>query len=134
MSIESQIEQFLASSIFGVVGASTKRSKYGNKVLRCYQQNGRQAVPVHPREQQIEGVVCVSSVTDLPEGAESISLVTPPQVTEEIVKQAATCGIKNIWMQTGSESRAAIQYCEEQGLNIIADGSCILVVLGYHEY
>lgn len=37
MMIEKQLEQFLASPVFAVVGASTNRDKYGNKVLRCYQ-------------------------------------------------------------------------------------------------
>jgi predicted CoA-binding protein len=133
MSIEEQIEQFFASPIFGVVGTSTKRNKYGNKVLRCYQQNDCQVIPVHPFELQIEGVDCVASVADLPKGVESISIITPPRITEKVVKQAAAKGIKNIWMQTGAESPAAVQYCEEQGLNIIADGSCLLVVLRYRE-
>lgn len=133
MTIEEQIEQFLASPIFGVVGVSSNRDKYGNKVLRCYQQNDRQVIPIHPLNTQIEGVNCVASVIDLPEGVESISTITPPKITEKVVKQAAAKGIKNIWMQTGSESPAAVQYCEEQGINVIADGSCLLVVLGYHE-
>ncbi len=133
MTIEEQIEQFLASPIFGVVGVSANRDKYGNKVLRCYQQNDRQVIPIHPLNTQIEGVNCVASVTDLPEGVESISTITPPKITEKVVKQAAAKGIKNIWMQTGSESPAAVQYCEEQGINVIADGSCLLVVLRYHE-
>ncbi len=134
MSIEEQIEQFLTSTVFGVVGASTNRDKYGNKVLRCYQQNNRQVIPVHPSEAQIEGVNCVASVSDLPVGAESISMITPPKITEKIVEQAAAKGIKNIWMQPGSESPAAVKFCVEQGLNVIADGSCLLVVLGYHEH
>jgi len=33
------IETFLKAEAFGVVGASEDRSKYGNKVLRCYLQN-----------------------------------------------------------------------------------------------
>ena len=133
MTIEEQIEQFLASPIFGVVGVSANRDKYGNKVLRCYQQNDRQVIPIHPLNTQIEGVNCVASVTDLPEGVESISTITPPKITEKVVKQAAAKGIKNIWMQAGSESPAAVQYCEEQGINVIADGSCLLVVLRYRE-
>ena len=44
------ITRFLASPAFGVVGASPRRHKYGNKVLRCYQQAGRRAIPVNPRE------------------------------------------------------------------------------------
>ena len=134
MTIEAQIEQFLASPIFGVVGASTDRDKYGNKVLRCYQQHDLLVIPVHPREKEIETVGCVASVIDLPEEVQSISIITPPKITEKVVEQAAARGIKNIWMQVGSESPAAVRYCEEHGLNVIADGSCVLVVLGYHEH
>ena len=134
MTIEKQIEQFLAASVFGVVGASTKRDKYGNKVLRCYQQNKCQVIPVHPQEKQIEGLECVASVADLPAEAQSISIITPPRITEKVVEQAAAHGVKNIWMQIGSESPAAVQYCEERGMNVIADGSCVLVVLGYYEH
>jgi len=134
MDIEKKIEQFFTSPVFGVVGASTNRDKYGNKVLRCYQMNNLQAIPVHPIEQKIEGLDCVASVAALPADVQSISIITPPQITEKIVAQAAARGIKNIWMQIGSESPAAVKYCEEQGINVIADGSCVLVVLGYHEH
>jgi len=134
MTIEKQLEQFLSSPAFAVVGASTNRDKYGNKVLRCYQQNDRPVIPVNPKEKQIEGINCVASVADLPTEVESISVITPPEITEKIVKQAAAKEIKNIWMQPGAESPAAVKYCAEQGLNIIADGSCLLVVLGYHEH
>ena len=133
MTIEKQLEQFLAAPMFAVVGASTNRDKYGNKVLRCYQQNNRPVIPVHPKEKQIEGIDCVASIVDLPAEVESLSVITPPKITEKIVEQAAAKGIKNIWMQPGAESPAAVQYCKEQGINIIADGSCLLVVLRYHE-
>ena len=134
MTIEEKIKQFLTSPTFGVVGASTNRDKYGNKVLRCYQMNNLRAIPVHPVEQNIEGVDCVASVAALPADVQSLSIITPPQITEKVVEQAAARGIKNIWMQIGSESPAAVKYCEDQGLNVIADGSCVLVVLGYHEH
>ncbi len=131
MSSAAQIEQFLSSAAFGVVGASSRRHKYGNKVLRCYQQNGRRAIPVNPVEKAIEGETVVASVTDLPPEVQSISLITPPQVTEKVVELAVAAGIKNIWMQPGAESPAAIEFCRRQGVNLIADGSCVLVVLGY---
>ena len=133
MTIDQKIEQFLASDVFGVVGASSKRHKYGNKVLRCYQQNRRQAIPVNPVEKEIEGATVVASIADLPDEVQSISLITPPQVTEKVVEQAAARGIRNIWMQPGAESLAAIEFCRKAELNLIADGSCVLVVLGYRE-
>jgi predicted CoA-binding protein len=132
-SIADQISRFLASPAFGVVGASARRQKYGNKVLRCYQQNGRRAIPVNPREQAIEGTACVASVADLPDDVKSISVITPPEVTERVVEEAARKGIEHVWMQPGAESERAIASCEAAGINVIADGSCLLVVLGYRE-
>lgn len=129
-----EIETFLQADVFGVVGASADRSKYGNRVLRCYLMNGRVAVPVNPKEEMIEGIPCVASVAELPPEVESISVITPPSVTEQVVVQAAAKGIKNIWMQPGAESRHAIDFCREKGINVIADGSCILVVLGFREH
>ncbi len=132
-SVDDRIAKFLSSPAFGVVGASTSREKYGNKVLRCYLQKGRRAVPVHPREAAIEGVPCVASVAELPADVQSISVITPPAVTEQVVEQAVARGIRNVWMQPGAESPRAVARCEAAGVNVIADGTCVLVVLGYRD-
>lgn len=129
-----EIDEFLKAEAFGVVGASSDRSKFGNRVLRCYQEHGLKAVPVNPKEKEIEGTPCVASVADLPDDVTSISIITPPLVTEQVVEQAAGKGIRNIWMQPGAESPQAVAFCREHGINVIADGSCILVVLGYREH
>ena len=128
------IDRFLSSPAYGVVGASPRRHKYGNKVLRCYQQNGRRSIPVNPRESEIEGAACLASVRDLPDDVKSISVITPPAVTERVVQEAIRKGIQHVWMQPGAESARAVAACEAAGINVIADGSCVLVVLGYPEY
>lgn len=130
---DPRIARFLAAAAFGVVGASADRAKFGNKVLRCYLQHGRQAMPVNPRATHIEGVACVPSVADLPEEVTSLSLITPPAISERIVSQALARGIRNLWLQPGAESPAAIDACAAAGGNCIADGSCLLVVLGYRD-
>lgn len=133
MGISEKIEKFLSSSAYGVVGASVDRNKYGNKVLRCYLQNERNAIPINPKASSVEGIETVESVSELPDQAESISVITPPPVTLKVVDQAIDRGIRNIWMQPGAESDEAVRLAEEAGLNVIADGSCILVVLGFRE-
>jgi len=133
MNFQEQIDRFLRSEAFGVVGASANRDKYGNKVMRCYQQHSLVAIPVNPKEAKIEGIDCVADIMDLPSHVRSISVITPPHVTEQVVAAAITKGIVNIWMQPGAESSKAVDMCRENGVNVIADGSCILVVLGYHE-
>ncbi len=122
--------RFLASPAFGVVGASRDRNKYGNRVLRKYLQHGLEAYPVNPRETDIEGLEVYPDIAKLPERVQSLSIITPPAITEGVVRQAIAKGIPNLWMQPGAESPAAIRLAEQAGLNVIADGSCILVELG----
>lgn len=133
MNIDQAIEQFLSSPAFGVAGASSNRQKYGNKVLRVYLQNHKKVYPINPNEKIIEGTDCVASVNELPDEVKSLSIITPPPITERIVEQAIAKGIKNIWMQPGAESPAAIANCIKNHINVIADGSCILVKLHFHE-
>lgn len=135
MTTSERIDLFLGAEAFAVVGASSRPYKYGNKVLRCFLQNRRVVVPVNPRAAEIEGLTCVASVNELPGHVLSISIITPPEVTELVVEQAIAKGrIRNIWMQPGAESARAVEACERAGVNVIADGSCVLVVMGYHEH
>lgn len=128
---KSKIEQFFTSGAYAVVGASKDRTKFGNKVLRCYLQNNLQVTPVHPLEKEIEGVACVNKLSQLNPEVKSISVITPPAITEKIVEEAQQQGIKNIWMQPGASSPEAIKKCQEYGINVVADGSCVLVELGF---
>ncbi|VVC77295.1 hypothetical protein AQUSIP_26220 [Aquicella siphonis] len=132
-ALDKQIESFFNSEAYGVAGASNHREKYGNKVLRVYLQRKKKVYPVNPREKIIEGVPCVPDVFSLPDEVKSLSIITPPPVTEIIVIQAIQKGIRNIWMQPGAESISAIQLCQSRNVNIISGGPCILVVLGFHE-
>jgi predicted CoA-binding protein len=127
------IRAFLAEGPWAVVGASTDRSKYGNKVLRCYLQHGLAVTPVHPRELEIEGARCAKSIAELPAGVRGLSIITPPPVTEKVVEEAAAAGIRRLWMQPGAESDKALERARELGLEVIARGPCLLVVLGYRE-
>jgi len=128
--MQSNIEKFLSSPAFAVIGASQDRYKFGNKVLRCYLRHHAMVYPVNPHVADIEGLPCIKQIIHLPPEVKSISIVTPPAVTEEIVEEAIKKGIKHIWMQPGAESAAAIMICEKHGINVIAGGPCILLTLG----
>lgn len=127
------VQRFLAEKRFAVVGASADRTKYGNKVLRCYLQNGRDAVPVHPKETVVEGATAYSSLSSIPGGVGAVSVITPPAVTEKVVEEAAKLGIRHVWMQPGAESEAAVRRARELGIDVIAGGPCVLVVLGFRD-
>ena len=128
-----KIEQFLAAPAFAVVGASANTEKYGYKVFSCYLQNGRHAYPVNPNADTVLGHAVYPDLGSLPEPVTAVSFITPPAVTEQVIDQAIAAGVKHVWMQPGAESDAAIRKAEAAGLNVIAGGPCILLVLGYRE-
>ncbi len=125
----NNIEEFLKASTFAVAGASRDRSKYGNKVFRAIVASGRTVYPLNPTAPEVEGAVVYASIAVLPAVPESLSIVTPPHITREVIQQAIAAGVKNIWMQPGAEDSQASQAARDAGLNVIDDGSCILVSL-----
>ena len=133
MSLDNQIKSFLSATSFGVVGASNDPDKYGHKCFKCLLQAGRTAYPVNPRAKEVLGHPAYPDVASLPEKVESLSIITPPSVTEKVVDDAIAAGVKNLWMQPGAESRAAVDKATRAGLNVIPGNACLLVVLRYHE-
>ncbi|MBN1947476.1 MAG: CoA-binding protein [Bradymonadales bacterium] len=131
--IEERIQQFLESKVYAVAGASTDRDKYGNKTLRVYQQRERKVYPINPNAETVEGLPAYPDVQSLPDDVEAISIVTPPAVTLDVVRQALAHGIRRFWMQPGAENEEAIAEAEAAGAIVIHGGPCVLVVLRYRE-
>jgi predicted CoA-binding protein len=88
---------------------------------------------VNPNASKVEGLAAYPDLASLPEPVHGISIVTPPEVTDSIIEEAAEAGIEHVWMQPGAESPTAVGRAEQLGLNVIAGGPCLLVTLGYRE-
>ncbi len=124
-----QTADFLAAESFAVAGASRNPAKYGNKIFLALLNSGRSVVPINPSATEVAGHAAYGSLAKLPSVPESLSIVTPPEITLTIVQEAIVLGVKNVWMQPGAENPLASQIARDAGLNVIDDGSCILVLL-----
>jgi len=126
---QSRIEAFLTAKTYAVVGAGNDMSKYGAKVFAAFLRTRREAYPINPGQDTVQGHRAFPSLRDLPEPVEAVSIITPPHVTERIIEEAAAAGVKMIWMQPGAESAEAIHRAEELGMSVIAGGPCFLVAV-----
>ena len=113
------VEDFINQRVWAVVGASTDSTKYGNRIFRDLREAGYTVYGVNPRGGEIEGQELYPSLSDLPEKPAVVDTVVPPAITEEIVRQCAELGLTRVWMQPGSESQAAIQFCQEHGVRVV---------------
>ena len=80
MTDRERIDAFLEGSTFAVVGASSDRGKYGNKVLRCYLQHGRTVHPVNPGASSVEGLDCYPDLASVPRPLHGVSIIIPNKI------------------------------------------------------
>src|SRR5258706_11005073 len=69
-----------------VIGASSDRSKFGNKCVRAYARRGWTIYPVHPKEISVEGLPAYKSILDVPAAAlDRVSIYLPPAVGVKVM-------------------------------------------------
>lgn len=125
----NRIEAFFAASPIAVIGASLDPAKFGYRVLEAYLRHGFSVYPVNPRGGEILGRTAYADLASLPEPPAAVSIITPPDVTEQVLPEIIASGARHVWMQPGAESPQAIRMAREAGLNVIAGGPCVLVEL-----
>jgi predicted CoA-binding protein len=120
------IKEFMSCKRFAVIGASDNPEKYGNRIVKNLKSRGYEVYPVNPRLKEVEGLVCYSSLANIPVEVDVVDFVVPPSVTEEVLKQCKEQGLNRIWLQPGSESQKAISFCRENNLSVVY-GFCVMV-------
>jgi predicted CoA-binding protein len=125
-STKAAVENFIGQPKLAVVGVSRDPKKFGNMAYKALKEKGYAVYPINRNVEAVEGDRCYASLGVLPEKVDGVVIVVPPKETEQVVREADAAGIQNVWMQQGSESEAAIQYCQEHGLNEV-HGECIMM-------
>ncbi len=128
MTSRAAVDNFLAQKDLALVGVSRSGKKFGNMALRELTANGYRVFPVHPNAETIQGVRSYRSIRELPTPVGGLLIVVQPNQTEVVVREAATAGIRRVWMQQGSQSPAALSFCTENGIEAV-HGECILMFL-----
>lgn len=126
MTTKSAVTDFLSQQKLALVGVSRTGKKFGNAIRKELAGKGYQLFLINPNVQSIDGQPCYPSLSDLPEKVGGAVIVVPPAQTETVVKDVAKAGIKRVWMQQGSESDAAIRFCNENQISVV-HGECILM-------
>lgn len=111
-----------------IVGASTDRTKFGNKAVRAFQQRGFEVFPVNPSESLIEGAAVYRSILEVPVRPHMVSVYVPPKVLLGLLPDIATRGCDELWLNPGTGSAAVLAEAERLKLNVIS--ACSIVAIG----
>ena len=117
---------FLRQKRFAVIGSFRSREKFAYRILIDLMKRGYEVFPVNPRMGEVEGRVCYKTISDIPGNIDVANIVTPPSVTEGILRECLQKSIKRAWLQPGAESPAVIQFCHDNGIKVI-HSMCVMM-------
>jgi len=124
--MQDLVKEFMAQKRFAIVGATDNTKKYGYEIFKNLRSRGYEVYPVNPKLKELEGVKCYPSLADIPVRVDVVDFVVPPGVTEATLKECKKLGFERIWLQPGSESKAAIAFCHKNKLKVVHD-ICVML-------
>jgi predicted CoA-binding protein len=135
------INDFLAQKRIAIVGISRDRASTSVALCEELHRRGYDIVPVNPNVTEFSGQRCFSRVQDIEPPVQAALLMTPPEVTETVVRDCDEAGVRRIWMYRGlgkgSVSLAAIAFCRDRGIQVVP-GQCPFMFLpeaaGVHRF
>lgn len=131
------INEFFKQKNVAVFGVSRTGKKFGNSVYRELKNKGYNVFAVNPNADTIEDEKCYKGISELKDKVNSAVVAVNPKDTDSIVNELVQEGIKHIWMQKGSETKKAIQFCNQNGINVVYN-QCVIMYLepveGFHKF
>lgn len=132
MATKASIDRFLGQRRLAVVGVSRNAADFSRSVYRAFTERGYDARPVNAAGGEIDGRACARRLGDVQPPVEAALLMTPPAATDEVVRDCAEAGVRQVWMHRGAGrgavSEDAVAFCRERGIDVI-DGACPFMFL-----
>lgn len=126
LSLET-IEDFLAQKRIAMVGVSREPRSFSVTLFEELCRRGYDVIPVNPNTPNVQGRRCFARLHDIKPPVDTVILMTPSSITDEVVKDCAEAGIRRIWMYRaagkGAVSPKAIQFCRDRGIQVVP-GEC----------
>jgi uncharacterized protein len=111
-----------------VVGASNDRTKFGNKALRAFKEEGHRVIPINPHESEVEGMPTYASVVDVPEPIDMATVYVQPEIALRLLDDFERKNIPEIWVNPGADSDELIAEARRRQMNVIF--ACSIVGIG----
>ena len=115
------IQAALSERRIAIVGLSSNELRASNFVGYYMRRHNYDVIPVNPREQEILGNTCYSSLTEVPGDVDVVDVFRASEAVPAIAREALEIGAKYLWLQFGVISEEGIRIAEEGGLQLIVD-------------
>ena len=116
------------SKTVAVIGASSNRSKFGNKALRAFAKQGYTVIPINPTETEVEGHRAYASVMDVPGPIDMATIYVPGPIGVRVMDDLAKKGIPEVWLNPGADDRQVVDRARALGLKTLIH--CSIIAIG----
>jgi len=132
--INSQISLILKSfRHVAVVGISDKPHRPSHYVSEYLLQAGFTIYPVNPHYENVLGLKCYPTLSDIPHPVEIVDIFRRPDTVIPVIEEAIKIAAKVVWMQQGVVNRKAAQKALDAGLMVVMD-RCLKVEHAIHSF
>ena len=111
-----------------VIGASSKRHKFGNKALRAFVSQGYTVLAINPNEREVEGVKTYASVLDVPGPIDMATVYVPGHIGVRVMDDIAQKKIPEVWLNPGADDDPVVARAKALGVNVIQ--ACSIMAIG----
>ena len=135
--MKNAINNFFDSKTIAIVGASRNKDSFSRIMLNDLVTKGFEVFPVNPNEDEIAGIKAYRSIDLLPDGIEAAYIINRKDIAANLAHDAASKGIKKIWVHVKTDSTIIENLKKEFGAEIIS-GECFFMwadpVKGVHRF
>ncbi|MCX7735237.1 MAG: CoA-binding protein [Candidatus Kapabacteria bacterium] len=128
MTEKEIITDFLSSEAFALAGVSNNKDKFGNYLYDELIKKGIKTYPLNPSLSEYKGVKCYPSLDSLPEKVDALICSLKPKNVMSVLEDAKKAEIKKVWLQQGSESKEAIEFCKANNINVVSK-RCLMMFI-----
>jgi predicted CoA-binding protein len=115
-----------------IIGASSNRSKFGNKALRAFERQGYRVLAINPNEAEVEGHRTFATVLDVPDAIDMATVYVHADAGVRVMDDLAKKKVGEVWLNPGADEPAVVARARELGLNVIQ--ACSIIGIGDSPY
>jgi len=115
-----------------VLGASPKPERYSNRAIRLLLEHGHRVIPVHPAISVIEGLGVRSSLGDVTEAVDTLTVYVSSAISDAVQELILALNPGRVIFNPGTENPALKEELERAGIQ--TEEACTLVLLNTGQF
>ena len=115
-----------------ILGASDNQERYSFKAFQMLQEYGHEPFPVSPKLKELEWKKAFSSLQEIPEKIDTLTMYVGPKVSSGLEKEILSLNPKRVIFNPGSENPDLGEKLKNAGIEV--EEACTLVLLRTNQF